>query len=169
MRIASLGLVLALCASTSAIGQPAPGMVMYDSLHYAASTTALNKGRSAIEQGRYGEAKPILDRLVGDGSMNPDVYYLAGLANLGTGSPRRAKELFQVALTGRFVNRRELPSDFRTRAEHGLAMSHILLGERKRAQMLLRTLEARKAKCGTDCESTAALDNAVASLNRLLS
>jgi tetratricopeptide (TPR) repeat protein len=173
MRLLSLGLVSALIAAAfiaPVSAQPPAGSVFYGYGHYGTSALALKKGRDAIAQGRFMEAKVVLDRLAGDGTDNPEVYYLAGLANLGAGLPRRAESMFSKTRGGhhRSLLGQSLPETLSARVEHGLALSYLQQGRRDDAQLILKELTARNAACEVTCDAHADLNAAVTSLNRLL-
>lgn len=119
----------------------------------------LAKVQNLIAQGRYPEADPLLNKLMGQTSI-PRVRFLKGVTALGLGDAATARRYFERALpTTGYGDPGTLS---------GLAIAQARLGNIKAAQHILVNLRDQQSKCGTSCDRAEHLDRAVSIVERLL-
>ncbi|WP_256869420.1 hypothetical protein [Sphingobium lactosutens] len=120
----------------------------------------LGQAQRLVAEGRYAEADPLLNELIGRTSSR-HVRFLKGLAALGLGDPATARRFFERALPGGGrVGSAGVMS--------GLALAEIRLGNAGAARAILNNLRYQQAKCRSDCDRAGALKQAVSMVEREL-
>ncbi|MBR2267415.1 tetratricopeptide repeat protein [Sphingobium sp.] len=107
------------------------------------------KARNFVAEGRYAEAEPVLNMLIGRTSA-PQVRFLKGVTMLGLGDPAAARRYLEPA------SRTGHPG-----ALSGLALAQIQLGNQDAAQKILGSLRSRLEKCGGMCADSKSLRQAI--------
>jgi tetratricopeptide (TPR) repeat protein len=120
---------------------------------------AIRRTQALIKAGDYAAAKKLIEPLAADGQFTPDVYYLAGLANLGTDNPKQAVRWFEKwgAWDGD-----------KARILHAYALALHRSGSPGKAARVLKLLKSKQAQCAGTCREAADYDAAVASVGRVL-
>lgn len=107
------------------------------------------KARNFVAEGRYAEANPVLNTLIGRTNA-PQVRFLKGVTMLGLGDPAAARRYLEPA------SRTGHPG-----ALSGLALAQIQLGNEDAAQNILNNLRSRLEKCGGMCADSKSLRQAI--------
>ncbi len=118
------------------------------------------KAQHLVAKGRYAEADPLLNQLIGRTSSRR-VHFLKGVTALGLGQPATARRFFERSLPS---GRNGDPG-----AMSGLALAEVRLGNADAARHILRDLRYQQEKCRSDCDRAEPLKQAVAVVERALS
>ncbi|WP_370308935.1 tetratricopeptide repeat protein [Sphingobium abikonense] len=113
---------------------------------------ALQHARELVAQGKYDEADPILNRLMGR-TPSKDVRFLRGVTKLGLGDADAARRYFVRSVHRGF--------HYHPGSLSGLALAEIRLGNVDAANDILARLRKQQAACDNRCERAPALDAAI--------
>ena len=117
------------------------------------------EGIDALLAHRFSEAREIFARILARSPKEAGAYYLAGVAHAGLDDPEGARLLYAQAV--RFDGKLIF-------ARRELALAHVRLGDRSKAETELAALTTYQARCRGKCGKAAQIDAAVETVRAAL-
>lgn len=117
------------------------------------------KAQSLVSRGRYAEADPLLNDLIGK-TNSRHIRFLKGVTALGLGEPATARRFFEKALP--------TPTSGSPAVLSGLALAQVQLGNIDAARSILQNLRNQQQQCGARCDRAKPLDQAVSVVEKAL-
>ena len=113
---------------------------------------AMQYARELVVQGKYAEADPVLNRLMGR-TPSKDVRFLLGVTKLGLGDADAARRYFERSVHRGF--------HYHPGSMSGLALAEIKLGNVDAANNILARLRKQREACDNRCGRAPALNAAI--------